>query len=66
MEGINSEQMNDFITAIFQKHNSENKVEYVKKKKQINWEAGSQKESKTQVIPKQSSNKGGTDQNLYK
>lgn len=33
MEGINSEQMNDFITAIFQKHNSENKVEYVKKKK---------------------------------
>ena len=35
MEGINSEQMNDFITAIFQKHDSENKVEYVKKR-QIN------------------------------
>ena len=64
MEGINSEQMNDFITSILQKHNSENKVEYVKK--QINWEAGSQKESKTQIIPKQSSNKGGVGQNLYK
>lgn len=51
MEGINSEQMNDFITSIRQKHNSENKVEYVKKK--INWEAGSQKESKTQITPKQ-------------
>lgn len=64
MEGINSEQMNDFVISILQKHNSENKVEYVKK--QINWEAGSQKESKTQIISKQSSNKGEIGQNLYK
>lgn len=62
-EDIKSEQINDFIISLLKKHNSGNKVEYVEK--QINWEAGSQKESKTQLMPKQSSNKSGIAQKLY-